>query len=125
MNVLREERKYGIDDAYIKNVKIGEEYEIIIVYMEAYMFYYLEGIDSKVVEQGSKNCMMAKKYEVEFEREAGIKTNKEEHKESLTCPNCNAIYNVDKNHNCKYCGKKIEHKDNLSKDWMLKDIRMI
>ena len=76
---------------------------------------------TKEVLESDPNKDWYMKYEMVFNRKAGLKTNPGRKGNSITnCPNCGAPTEVTSSGQCSYCGSVITNGEH---DWVLTDIR--
>ena len=94
--------------------------EVLTVYLNAVMRDYVIDDETKKVLESDPNRDWYMKYEMVFNRKAGVKTEAGKKGNSITnCPNCGAPTEVTSSGQCAYCGSVITNGEH---DWVLTDI---
>ena len=94
--------------------------EVLTVWLNAVMRDYVIDANTKKVLESDPNRDWFMKYEMVFNRKAGVKTDPGKNGTSITnCPNCGAPTEVTSSGQCSYCGSIITNGEH---DWVLTDI---
>ncbi len=94
--------------------------EVLTVWLNAVMRDYVIDANTKKVLESDPNRDWYMKYEMVFNRKAGVKTDPGKKGTSITnCPNCGAPTEVTSSGQCSYCGSVITNGEH---DWVLTDI---
>ena len=94
--------------------------EVLIVWLNALMHDYVIDDETKKVLESDPNRDWYMKYEMVFNRKAGLKTDPGKKGTSITnCPNCGAPTEITSSGQCAYCGSVITNGEH---DWVLTDI---
>ena len=94
--------------------------EVLTVWLNAMMRDYVIDDETKKVLESDPNRDWYMKYEMVFNRKAGVKTDPGKKGNTITnCPNCGAPTEVTSSGQCAYCGSVITNGEH---DWVLTDI---
>ena len=94
--------------------------EVLTVWLNAVMRDYVIDDATKKVLESDPNRDWYMKYEMVFNRKAGVKTESGKKGNSITnCPNCGAPTEITSSGQCAYCGSVITNGEH---DWVLTDI---
>ena len=94
--------------------------EVLTVWLNAVMRDYVIDDATKKVLESDPNRDWYMRYEMVFNRKAGLKTDPGKHGNTITnCPNCGAPTEVTSSGQCAYCGSVITNGEH---DWVLTDI---
>ena len=94
--------------------------EVLTVWLNALMRDYVVDAETKKVLESDPNRDWYMKYEMVFNRKAGLKTDAGKSGVSITnCPNCGAPTEITSAGQCTYCGSVITTGEH---DWVLTDI---
>ena len=94
--------------------------EVLTVWLNAVMRDYVIDDATKQVLESDPNRDWYMRYEMVFNRKAGLKTDPGKHGNTITnCPNCGAPTEVTSSGQCAYCGSVITNGEH---DWVLTDI---
>ena len=94
--------------------------EVLTVWLNALMRDYVIDDETKKVLESDPNRDWYMKYEMVFNRKAGVKTDPGKKGNTITnCPNCGAPTEVTSSGQCAYCGSVITNGEH---DWVLTDI---
>ena len=100
-------------------LKDGDK-EVLTVWLNAVMRDYVIDDKTKKVLESDPNRDWFMKYEMVFNRKAGVKTDPGKKGNTITnCPNCGAPTEVTSSGQCTYCGSVITNGEH---DWVLTDI---
>ena len=95
--------------------------EVLTVFLNAMMRDYVIDDETKKVLESDPNRDWYMKYEMVFNRKAGVKTDPGKKGNTITnCPNCGAPTEITSSGQCAYCGSVITNGEH---DWVLTDIR--
>ena len=95
--------------------------EVLTVWLNAVMRDYVIDDETKKVLESDPNRDWYMRYEMVFNRKAGLKTDVGKKGNTITnCPNCGAPTEVTSAGQCAYCGSVITNGEH---DWVLSDIR--
>ena len=113
--------KVGIKHCSLHAFRQDGDKEVLTVWLNAVMRDYVIDDATKKVLESDPNRDWYMKYEMVFNRKAGLKTNPGKKGNSITnCPNCGAPTEVTSAGQCAYCGSVITNGEH---DWVLTDIR--
>ena len=94
--------------------------EVITVWLNAVMRDYVIDDATKKVLESDPNRDWYMRYEMVFNRKAGLKTDPAKKGNTITnCPNCGAPTEITSSGQCAYCGSVITNGEH---DWVLTDI---
>ena len=94
--------------------------EVLTVWLNALMRDYVVDDETKKVLESDPNRDWYMKYEMVFNRKAGVKTDPGKKGNTITnCPNCGAPTEITSSGQCTYCGSVITNGEH---DWVLTDI---
>lgn len=94
--------------------------EVLTVWLNAMMRDYVIDDETKNVLESDPNRDWYMKYEMVFNRKAGVKTDPGKKGNTITnCPNCGAPTEITSSGQCAYCGSVITNGEH---DWVLTDI---
>ncbi len=94
--------------------------EVLTVWLNAMMRDYVIDDETKKVLESDPNRDWYMKYEMVFNRKAGVKTDPGKKGNTITnCPNCGAPTEITSSGQCAYCGSVITNGEH---DWVLTDI---
>jgi predicted lipid-binding transport protein (Tim44 family) len=112
--------KIGIKHCSLHSFQQDGDKEVLTVWINAIMRDYVIEDASKKVLESDPNRDWYMKYELVFNRKAGVKTDAGKKGNSITnCPNCGAPTEVTSSGQCTYCGSVITNGEH---DWVLTDI---
>ena len=112
--------KIGIKHCSLHSFEEDGDKEVLTVWLNAIMRDYVIEDASKKVLESDPNRDWYMKYELVFNRKAGLKTEAGKKGNSITnCPNCGAPTEVTSSGQCTYCGTVITNGEH---DWVLTDI---
>lgn len=112
--------KIGIKHCSLHSFQQDGDKEVLTVWINAIMRDYVIEDASKKVLESDPNRDWYMKYELVFNRKAGVKTDVGKKGNSITnCPNCGAPTEVTSSGQCTYCGSVITNGEH---DWVLTDI---
>jgi predicted lipid-binding transport protein (Tim44 family) len=112
--------KIGIKHCSLHEFRQDGDKEVLIVWLNAVMRDYVIDDATKKVLESDPNRDWFMKYEMVFNRKAGLKTEAGKKGNSITnCPNCGAPTEVTSSGQCTYCGSVITNGEH---DWVLTDI---
>ena len=112
--------KIGIKHCSLHSFQQDGDKEVLTVWINAIMRDYVIEDASKKVLESDPNRDWYMKYELVFNRKAGVKTEAGKKGNSITnCPNCGAPTEVTSSGQCTYCGTVITNGEH---DWVLTDI---
>ena len=115
--------KIGIKHCSLKSFTQDGDKEVLTVALNAVMRDYVIDDATKKVLESDPNRDWYMKYEMVFNRKAGLKTDPGKKGNSITnCPNCGAPTEVTSSGQCAYCGSVITNGEH---DWVLTDIHSI
>ena len=113
--------KIGIKHCSLHAFRQDGDKEVLTVWLNAVMRDYVIDDETKKVLESDPNRDWYMKYEMVFNRKAGLKTDPGKKGNSITnCPNCGAPTEVTSAGQCAYCGSVITNGEH---DWVLTDIR--
>lgn len=112
--------KIGIKHCSLHEFRQDGDKEVLVVWLNAIMRDYVIDDATKKVLESDPNRDWFMKYEMVFNRKAGLKTEAGKKGTSITnCPNCGAPTEVTSSGQCNYCGSVITNGEH---DWVLTDI---
>lgn len=112
--------KIGIKHCSLHEFRQDGDKEVLTVWLNAIMRDYVIDDATKKVLESDPNRDWFMKYEMVFNRKAGLKTEAGKKGTSITnCPNCGAPTEVTSAGQCTYCGSVITNGEH---DWVLTDI---
>ena len=112
--------KIGIKHCSLHSFQQDGDKEVLTVWLNAIMRDYVIEDATKNVLESDPNRDWYMKYELVFNRKAGLKTEPGKKGNSITnCPNCGAPTEVTSSGQCTYCGSVITNGEH---DWVLTDI---
>ena len=112
--------KIGIKHCSLHSFSQDGDKEVLTVWLNAVMRDYVIEDATKKVLESDPNRDWYMKYEMVFNRKAGLKTQPGKKGNSITnCPNCGAPTEVTSSGQCTYCGTVITNGEH---DWVLTDI---
>ena len=112
--------KIGIKHCSLHSFQQDGDKEVLIVWLNAVMRDYVIEDATKKVLESDPNRDWYMKYEMVFNRKAGVKTDPGRKGNAITnCPNCGAPTEVTLSGQCSYCGSVITNGEH---DWVLTDI---
>ena len=113
--------KIGIKHCSLHAFRQDGDKEVLTVWLNAVMRDYVIDDETKKVLESDPNRDWYMRYEMVFNRKAGLKTDPGKKGNSITnCPNCGAPTEVTSAGQCAYCGSVITNGEH---DWVLTDIR--
>jgi len=112
--------KIAIKHCSLQSFRQDGDKEVLVVWLNAVMRDYVIDDETKKVLESDPNRDWYMRYEMVFNRKAGLKTNPGKKGNSITnCPNCGAPTEVTSSGQCAYCGSVITNGEH---DWVLTDI---
>ena len=112
--------KIGIKHCSLHSFQQDGDKEVLTVWLNAVMRDYVIEDATKKVLESDPNRDWYMKYEMVFNRKAGVKTDPGKKGSSITnCPNCGAPTEITSSGQCAYCGSVITNGEH---DWVLTDI---
>ncbi len=112
--------KIAIKHCSLQSFTQDGDKEVLTVSLNAVMRDYVIDDATKKVLESDPNRDWYMRYELVFNRKAGLKTNPGKKGNSITnCPNCGAPTEVTSSGQCAYCGSVITNGEH---DWVLTDI---
>ena len=112
--------KIGIKHCSLHSFQQDGDKEVLVVWLNAVMRDYVIDDATKKVLESDPNRDWYMRYEMVFNRKAGLKTDPGKKGNSITnCPNCGAPTEVTSSGQCAYCGSVITNGEH---DWVLTDI---
>ena len=112
--------KIAIKHCSLHSFKQDGDKEVLTVWLNAVMRDYVIDDKTKKVLESDPNRDWYMKYEMVFNRKAGVKTDPGKKGNTITnCPNCGAPTEVTSSGQCAYCGSVITNGEH---DWVLTDI---
>ena len=112
--------KIAIKHCSLQSFAQDGDKEVLTVMLSAVMRDYVIDDATKKVLESDPNRVWFIKYEMVFNRKAGLKTDPGKKGNSITnCPNCGAPTEVTSSGQCAYCGSVITNGEH---DWVLTDI---
>ena len=113
--------KIGIKHCSLHEFRQDGDKEVLVVWLNAVMRDYVIEDATKKVLESDPNRDWYMKYEMVFNRKAGVKTDPGKKGTAVTnCPNCGAPTEITSSGQCSYCGSVITNGEH---DWVLTDIR--
>ena len=112
--------KIAIKHCSLQSFTQDGDKEVLTVVLNAVMRDYVIDDATKKVLESDPNRDWYMRYEMVFNRKAGVKTDPGKNGTSITnCPNCGAPNEVTSSGQCAYCGSVITNGEH---DWVLTDI---
>jgi len=112
--------KISIKHCSLHSFKQDGDKEVLTVWLNALMRDYVIEDATKKVLESDPNRDWYMKYEMVFNRKAGLKTDPGKKGNTITnCPNCGAPTEITSSGQCAYCGSVITNGEH---DWVLTDI---
>ena len=112
--------KIAIKHCSLQSFAQDGDKEVLTVVLNAVMRDYVIDDATKKVLESDPNSDWYMRYEMVFNRKAGLKTDPGKKGNSITnCPNCGAPTEVTSSGQCAYCGSVITNGEH---DWVLTDI---
>ena len=112
--------KIAIKHCSLHAFKHDGDKEVLTVWLNAVMRDYVVDDKTKKVLESDPNRDWFMKYEMVFNRKAGLKTDPGKKGNTITnCPNCGAPTEITSSGQCAYCGSVITNGEH---DWVLTDI---
>ena len=112
--------KIAIKHCSLHDFRQDGDKEVLTVWLNALMRDYVIDDETKKVLESDPNRDWFMKYEMVFNRKAGLKTDPGKKGTSITnCPNCGAPTEITSSGQCAYCGSVITNGEH---DWVLTDI---
>jgi predicted lipid-binding transport protein (Tim44 family) len=112
--------KIAIKHCSLQSFTQDGDKEVLTVVLNAVMRDYVIDDATKKVLESDPNRDWYMRYEMVFNRKAGVKTDPGKNGTSITnCPNCGAPTEVTSSGQCAYCGSVITNGEH---DWVLTDI---
>ena len=112
--------KIAIKHCSLNSFQQDGDKEVLKVYLNAVMRDYVIDDETKQVLESDPNRDWYMKYEMVFNRKAGVKTDPGKKGNTITnCPNCGAPTEITSSGQCAYCGSVITNGEH---DWVLTDI---
>ena len=112
--------KIGIKHCSLHSFQQDGDKEVLTVWLNAVMRDYVIDDATKKVLESDPNRDWYMRYEMVFNRKAGLQTDPGKQGNSITnCPNCGAPTEVTSSGQCAYCGSVITNGEH---DWVLTDI---
>jgi len=112
--------KIAIKHCSLHAFKQDGDKEVLTVWLNAVMRDYVIDDKIKKVLESDPNRDWYMKYEMVFNRKAGLKTDPGKKGNTITnCPNCGAPTEITSSGQCAYCGSVITNGEH---DWVLTDI---
>jgi predicted lipid-binding transport protein (Tim44 family) len=122
-NKINKIEKIAIKKVSLQSFKIDGDKEVLIVNLDAVMRDYVIDEKTNKVLESNPNKDWYMKYEMVFNRKAGVKTEPGLSNKSVTnCPNCGAPTEITSSGKCEYCKSIITTGEH---DWVLSDIKSI
>ena len=122
---IRQKKTNVVEKITIKHCSLHEfrqdgDKEVLTVWLNALMRDYVIDDETKKVLESDPNRDWYMKYEMVFNRKAGVKTDPGKKGNTITnCPNCGAPTEITTSGHCAYCGSVITNGEH---DWVLTDI---
>ncbi len=112
--------KIAIKHCSLHSFRQDGDKEVLTVWLNAVMRDYVIDDATKKVLESDPNRDWYMRYEMVFNRKAGVKTDPGKKGNTITnCPNCGAPTEVTSSGQCAYCGSVITNGEH---DWVLTDI---
>lgn len=112
--------KIGIKHCSLHEFRVDGDKEVLVVWLNAVMRDYVIDDATRKVLESDPNRDWYMKYEMVFNRKAGVKTDPGRNGNSVTnCPNCGAPTEITSSGQCPYCGSVVTNGEH---DWVLTDI---
>ena len=112
--------RIGIKHCSLHEFRQDGDKEVLVVWLNAIMRDYVIEDATKNVLESDPNRDWFMKYEMVFNRKAGVKTDLARKGNAVTnCPNCGAPTEITSSGQCPYCGSVVTNGEH---DWVLTDI---
>ena len=112
--------KINIKHCSLRSFREDGDKEVLVVWLNAIMRDYVIDDNTKKVLESDPNRDWYMRYEMVFNRKAGLKTDPGKKGNNITnCPNCGAPTEITSAGQCAYCGSVITTGEH---DWVLTDI---
>ena len=112
--------KIGIKHCSLHAFRQDGDKEVLTVWLNAVMRDYVIDDENRKVLESDPNRDWYMRYEMVFNRKAGLKTDPGKKGNTITnCPNCGAPTEITSSGQCAYCGSVITNGEH---DWVLIDI---
>lgn len=112
--------KVGIKHCSLKSFTVDGDKEVMVVALNAILRDYVIDANTRNVLESDPNRDWFMKYELTFNRKAGVKTHPGLSNMSTTnCPNCGAPTEITSSGQCPYCGSVITNGEH---DWVLSNL---
>ena len=112
--------KLAIKHCSLHDIREDGDKEVLTVWLNAVMRDYVIDDATKKVLESDPNRDWYMRYEMVFNRKAGLKTDPAKKGNTITnCPNCGAPTEITSSGQCAYCGSVITNGEH---DWVLTDI---
>ena len=112
--------KIGIKHCSLHAFRQDGDKEVLTVWLNAVMRDYVIDDENRKVLESDPNRDWYMRYEMVFNRKAGLKTDPGKKGNTITnCPNCGAPTEITSSGQCAYCGSVITNGEH---DWVLTDI---
>ena len=112
--------RIGIKHCSLHEFRQDGDKEVLVVWLNAVMRDYVIDDTTKKVLESDPNRDWFVKYEMVFNRKAGVKTDLAKKGNIITnCPNCGAPTEITSSGQCSYCGSVVTNGEH---DWVLTDI---
>ena len=112
--------KIGIKHCSLHSFQQDGDKEVLVVWLNAVMRDYVIDDATKKVLESDPNRDWYMRYEMVFNRKAGVKTDPGRKGNAITnCPNCGAPTEITSSGQCPYCGSVVTNGEH---DWVLTDI---
>ena len=122
-NKINVVEKIAIKRCTLKEFHVDGDKEVLTVYLFAIMRDYVIDATTRQVLESDPGRDWYMRYEMVFNRKAGVKTHAGTSNKSTTnCPNCGAPTEITSAGQCEYCGSVITTGEH---DWVLTDIHAI
>ena len=120
LNKINVVEKVGIKHCSLKSFAIDGDKEVMVVSLNAILRDYVIDATTRNVLESDPNRDWYMKYELTFNRKAGVKTHPGMSNMSTTnCPNCGAPTEITSSGQCPYCGSVITTGEH---DWVLSNL---
>ena len=112
--------KIAIKHCSLHSFRQDGDKEVLTVWLNAVMRDYVIDDTTKKVLESDPNRDWYMRYEMVFNRKAGLKTDPSKKGNTITnCPNCGAPTEITSSGQCAYCGSVVTNGEH---DWVLTDI---
>ncbi len=120
LNKINVIEKVGIKHCSLKSYTVDGDKEVMVVALNAILRDYVIDATTRNVLESDPNRDWYMKYELTFNRKAGVKTHPGMSNMSTTnCPNCGAPTEITSAGQCPYCGSVITNGEH---DWVLSNL---